>query len=154
MGQRICPSYPMGAGRSFGSCCKYPLRIEEDGDVVGGEGAFASRRTSPDHGLMIFAGGETAFELAGDGVEASRGVTHDEPGLARTRISSAHGAGLSGVVGGLGDAHSGLCEDVGNGAFLLVERKDLDSAGEVFYRVELVVAGDDGNPDGIHVWIE
>jgi hypothetical protein len=133
---------------------KFLLWIEEDGDVVGGEGAFASRRTCSHCGLVIFARHETAFELIGYGVEAGRGVTHDVPGLARTRVTAAHRAGLAGVLGGFGDAHSGLCEDAGNGAFLLVERKNFDGAGEVFYGVELVVTGDDGNPDRIDVWIE
>jgi hypothetical protein len=130
------------------------LWIEKDGDVVGGEGAFASGRASSDYGLMIFAGDETALELTGDGVEAGCGVSHDEPGLTRTRIASAHGAGLAGVVGGFGDTHSGLCDDAGNGALLLIEGKDFDGAGEVFYGVELVVASDDGDSDGIYAGIE
>ena len=130
------------------------LRIEEDGDVVGGEGAFACGGTSSNYGLMIFAGGETALELTGDGVEAGCGVAHDEPGLARACVASAHGAGLAGVIGGFGDTHSGLCDDAGNSALLLVECEDFDGAGEVFYGVELVVASDDRDADGVDIGIE
>ena len=61
---------------------------------------------------------------------------------------------MAGVIGGFCNAHSGLCDDAGNGALLLVERKDFDGAGEVFYGVELVVARDDGDPDGVNVGIE
>ena len=130
------------------------LWIEEDGNVVGGEGVFAGGRTRPDYGLMILAGGEAALELIGDSVEAGSGVAHDEPGLTRACVASAHGAGLAGIIGGFGDTHSRLCDDASNGALLLVERKDFDGAGTVFYGVELVAACDYGDADRIDVWIE
>ena len=130
------------------------LRIEKDGDVIGGEGAFAGGRTCTDYGLMIFAGGESALELTGDGVEAGRGVAHDEPGLTRACVACAHGAGLAGVLSGFGDRHSGLCDDTGDSAFLLVKCEDFDRTGKVFYGVELVVASDDGDSDRVHVGIK
>ena len=108
------------------------LGIEEDGDVVRGEGAFPGGRASSDYGLMILAGAETALELARNGVEAGCGVTHDEPGLTGACVASAHRAGLTGVFGGFRYTHSGFCDDASNGALLLVERKGWNGAGEVF----------------------
>ena len=61
---------------------------------------------------------------------------------------------MAGVVGGFGHTHSGLCDDAGNGVLLLVECEDFDRAGEVFYRIELIVACDDGDADGVDVGIE
>ncbi len=61
---------------------------------------------------------------------------------------------MAGGLSGFGDMHSGLCNDSGNGALLLVERKDFDGAGEVFYSVELIVASDDGDSDGVDAGIE
>jgi len=130
------------------------LWIEEDRDGVGGEGAFARGGTCTNYGLMIFAGGEAAHKLSGNGVEAGHGVTHDEPGLTRACVAGVHGAGLAGVVRCFGDTHSGLCDDAGNCAFLLGECEVFDGAGEVFYSVELVVARNDGDTDGVDVGIE
>jgi hypothetical protein len=49
---------------------------------------------------------------------------------------------------------AGLCDDGGDGLLLLGERERLDGAGEILDCIELVVAGDDGDSDGIDVWIE
>jgi hypothetical protein len=130
------------------------LRIEKDGDVVCGEGGFTGSGTGPHYGLMVFARSETALELGWDLVEAGCGVAHDEPWLTLARVSSAHHAGLAGIVGGRSDSHSGLCDDAGNGVLLLVERESLDGASEIFYGEELVVPRDDGDADAIYIWIQ
>jgi len=49
---------------------------------------------------------------------------------------------------------SRLRDDAGNCALLLVEREGLNRAGEVFYGVELMIAGHDGDSDRIYVGIE
>jgi len=103
---------------------------------------------------MIFAGGEAALELTGDGVQTGGGVAHDEPGLTRACVAGTHGAGLTSVIGGFGDTHSGLCDDARNGALLLVQCQYFNCAGEVFYGVELVVARDDRDTDRVDVGIE
>ena len=130
------------------------LRIEKDGDVIRGERGFTGRRTGPHYGLMVFARGQTALELGGDLVQAGCCVAHDKPRLTRACVSSAHHAGLAGIIGGRSDSHSGLCEDAGDGVLLLVERESLDRAGEVFDGKELVVAKDDGDSNAIYVWIQ
>src|ERR1700730_8810838 len=107
------------------------LWIKEDRDVVGSEGTFAGGRTSANHSLVIFAGGEAVLQLTGNGIQAGCGVAQDEPRLTRACVASAHAAGLARVVSGFRNIHSGLCDDAGNGAFLLVECKDFDGAGEV-----------------------
>ena|SRR5271170_2378387 len=129
------------------------LRVEKDGDVVRGEGGFTGGRTGPHDGLMVFAGGETALELGGYLVQAGCGVAHDEPWLTLARVSSAHHAGLAGIIGGRSDSHPGLGDDAGNGVLLLVERESLDGAGEIFYGEELVVARDNCDADAIYIWI-
>ena len=82
------------------------LRIKEDGNVVGGERAFASSRAGADYGLMVSSRGEATPELTRNRIQAGCCVAHDEPGLTRTCIAGTHHAGLAGIVGGLGDAHS------------------------------------------------
>lgn len=138
----------------FGLNLSTLLWIEKDGDVVGGEGAFAGCRASANDSLVIFAGDKAVSQLTGNRVQAGSGVSHDEPGLTRARVAGAHGAGLASVVGGFGDAHSRLCNDAGDGALLLIDRKDFYGAGEVFYGVQLVVARDDRDADGVDVGIE
>ena len=57
------PVESMGvAGRN----CSALLRVEQDCDIVGREGAVSCHGTRPDYGLMIFAGCQFAFELAGN----------------------------------------------------------------------------------------
>src|SRR5271170_8526652 len=92
------------------------LRVEQNGDVVGSEWGFAGRRAGTYHGLMVFAGAEAGFELGGDLIEASGGVAHDEPRLTGAGVACAHGAGLTGILCGFCDMHSGLCEDSGYSA--------------------------------------
>jgi len=103
---------------------------------------------------MIFARGEAALELTGNRVQTGCGVAHDEPWLTGACVASAHRAGLAGIVRSIGHEHSGLCDDAGNGALLLIERKGFDGAGKVFYGIELVVARDDSDSDGVDVGIE
>ena len=103
---------------------------------------------------MKFARGKAGFELAGDFVQAGGGVAHDEPGLAGARVSCVHRAGLASIFCGFSDFHAGFRDDAGYGVFLLVERESLDGAGEVFYGIELIVARDNGDADGIYVWIQ
>lgn len=149
-----CTWSPRSPQREISPAAQIFLRIEKDGDVIRGERGSPRRRTGPNYGLMVFARGQTALELGGDLVQAGCCVAHDEPWLTRARVSSAHHAGLAGIIGGRSDSHSGLCDDTRNGVLLLVERKSLDGAGEVFDGEELVVPVDDGDADAIYIWIQ
>src|SRR5207245_10743390 len=97
---------------------------------------------------------EAALELTGNRVQAGCGVAHDEPWLTGACVAGAHGAGLAGVVSSIRHEHSGLCDDAGDGALLLIERKGFDGAGKVFYGVAWGVALDDRDADRIDAGIE
>ena len=87
-------------------------------------------------------------------VQASGGIPHDVPGLARTRVARGHCAGPTGFFGGGGNEHARLRDNASNCALLLVERERLNCAGEVFDCVELVIASHDSDSDRIYVGIE
>ena len=103
---------------------------------------------------MVFACVDTVLEFTWDLVETRRGVTHDEPGLTRTGIACAQRAGLACILRGLSDMQAGLREDAGDGALLLVECEGFNAAGEVLDCPELCSADDDGDADGIDLWIQ
>jgi len=104
-------------------------------------------------GLVVLAGGEVGLELRGDLVEAGGSVAEDVPGSA-SGIAGGHGAGDASLGGRVGYGNTGLSDDAGYGLFLLVERQGLHDAGEVFDGVELAVAVDDGDADGIDLGVE
>lgn len=132
----------------------YSSRIEKDCYVVGGKGSFASCGACADYRLMVLARAKAGLELIGNLIEARGGVTHDEPGLAGACVARTHGAGLSRIVCSFSNFEARFGENAGDGVFLLVEREGPDCAGEVFDGVELVVADDYGDSNGIDVWIQ
>jgi hypothetical protein len=127
--------------------------VKQNGYVIGSKRGIARRSARADNRLMVFSGAEAALELAGNLVEAGCGVAHDKPRLSRACVACAHRAGLARILCGCSDMQSGLREYAGDGVLLLSEREGADGAGEVLYGVELVVSADDGDADGIYLWI-
>jgi hypothetical protein len=127
--------------------------IEQDGDIVSSEGAFAYDGASSYHSLVILARCESSLELARDFVETGSGVAHNIPRPAGADIASAHAAGLTSIPSSFIDLHSGLRNDAGDTAFLLGNRERFDSVGKIFDSVELMIAGYDGDSDRIDLWI-
>ena len=90
-------------GSNQGAAAVSFLWVEQDGDVVGSEGAFADNGAGSYYGLVVSAGSEAGSKLAGDVVEAGGGVAHDVPGPAGASVAGTHTAGLAGILGSVGD---------------------------------------------------
>ena len=131
------------------------LGVEQDGDVVGSEWHVLARGAGAYDGLVVHARVDAGAPRGGKFRQVRSGVAHDEPGLARALgIAGGHAAGnAGGADGGLGrvDGQSGPVDEPGYSGLLLLEGEDLDGGGEVFDRVKLAVALDNGDADDVDV---
>ena len=146
----------VGDGWNRGCCSG--LGVEQDGNVIAGEGAGRWIGACAYDGLVISARVEFVLEFDGELGETVGGVAHDEPGLTVAGIPCGHGAGLAGFFEAddvaAGDLQARLSEQGGYCGFLLVEAEGFYGIGKVFYGEGLVVAIDDGDAYGVDIGIE
>src|SRR5208283_785456 len=143
-----------GSGGGSGHGCSW---IEQDGDVVGGEGGGVAC-AGADGGLVVAARGEPRLEFVGQLGEAVGGEAHDERGLVRAGGACGHGAGLACGGDGVGSVCqrdlAQLRDEGTDGELLLVEADGRHGFGEVLHGVELAVAGDDADAGGVDGGVE